>query len=330
MYFNTQDNSTDMNREALYGFGKFLQEYEVIVSFKIDEEDRKPLILGEKQFVCRFCGKHKPEVTFWKRAHALPQLIGNRSLFTHYECDDCNGRFGRELEVHFGNFMQLNHTMFGVRGKKGYPKFKLTGGSEIINDGGLIDWNGIPQDQLKYDEETRTLTARQKVSSFVPMNVFKTLVKMALAIMPQQDINTFTDTIKWLNSPVNDTGFTVSNLWLLYGAIDSSDRFPHIGASLLKRKKLTDFDLAPMIFRLNYGNFQFDVPVPMFYEEKMIPCKQLPYLPNRFDLRDGYGAMELRFIDFSFNGPVNNHSMTFELIDKDGTGTVETIKEEVS
>ncbi|WP_167516204.1 HNH endonuclease [Mucilaginibacter metallidurans] len=314
-----------MNRETLFGFGKFLQEYDVLVSFKIDEDDRKPLILERNSFVCRFCGKQKPEVTFKKRAHALPEFIGNGSLFTHCECDDCNGWFGRELEVHFASFMHLNHTMFGVRGKKGYPKFKTTDGTEIVNDGGMIDWQGIPMEQLNHDEKTRTLTATQKVPSFIPANVFKALVKMALTIMPAAQLLTFADTMSWLNAPLNDPRFTTSKLWLAYGAIGSSDRFPHIGAALLKRKKLTDLELVPMIFRLNYGNFQFDVPVPMFHQGKMIPIKQIPYLPNLFDLRDGYGTTHLRLIDFSFTAPVKDHSMSFELVDLDGTGTVETI-----
>lgn len=326
MYFNASDQTIDMNREALFGFAKVLQEYDVLVSFIIDEEERKPHILDKHKFVCRFCGQQKPEVTFKTRAHALPEFIGNGSLFTHAECDDCNSRFGREFESHFANFMHLNHTLFGVRGKKGLPKFKLTNGTEIVNDGGMIDWQGVPTEQLIHDEKARTLTATQKVPSFVPANVFKALVKMALTIMPAEQLTTFVDTFHWLNAPLTDVRFSTTELWLAYGAISSQDRFPFISASLLKRKKLTDFELVPLIFRLNYGNFQFDVPVPMFFQGSMIPIKQIPYLPNLFDLRDGYGATDLRLIDFSFKQPVKDHSMTFELIDLDGTGTEEIIK----
>jgi len=314
-----------MNREALYGFGKFLEEYQIIAAYKIDEEDRKPVILGAKEFKCRFCGRQKPEVTFRKRAHALPESIGNKSLFSHYECDDCNGRFGRDLETHLASFMHLNHTMFGVIGKNGYPKFKLTNGSEIVNDGSFIDWQDIPQENLSYDEALRKLTATEKVPAFIPQNVYKALVKMALTIMPAEELKTFKDTISWLSAPLTDIQFSTPHLWLSYGGIGSDDRFPHIGAFLLKRKKLTDFELVPMIFRLSYANFQFDVPVPLFREGNLIPVKQLPYLPNEFNLRDGYAAIELRLIDFAYKGVIRDHSMTFELQDKDGTGTVETI-----
>jgi hypothetical protein len=37
--------------------------------------------LGDKTFqLCRYCGRHEPEVTFKKKAHAFPELIGNKSL----------------------------------------------------------------------------------------------------------------------------------------------------------------------------------------------------------------------------------------------------------
>jgi hypothetical protein len=49
------------------------------------------IFLGDKNSrICRFCGQAKPEVSFRKEAHALPESIGNKSLFTYYECDACN------------------------------------------------------------------------------------------------------------------------------------------------------------------------------------------------------------------------------------------------
>jgi hypothetical protein len=324
MYINFKDQTTDMNRVALFGFNKFLQEYDILASYKIDEGQNKPTILGAKEFKCRFCGKSKPETTFRNRAHALPEFIGNSSLLSHYECDNCNSRFGRELESQFANFMQLNHTMFAVKGKSGFPKFKLTNGTSIKSDGKLIDWDGIPNDKLSYDNYTSTLVATQKVPSFVPVAVYKALLKMALTIMPHDELKTFSETMNWLNAPIHNNGFEIQPLWVLYGSLNSNDRFPHIGASLLKRKNLKDFEIAPMLFRLNYANFQFDLPLPLFYKGKMIPLKQMPYLPNLFDLRDGYGTLDMRFIDFSYGGVISDHSMTFTLVDQDGTGIFET------
>ena len=48
----------------------------------------KKFFLGDKaNRQCRFCEKRSPEVTFRKKAHAIPELLGNKSLITYYECD---------------------------------------------------------------------------------------------------------------------------------------------------------------------------------------------------------------------------------------------------
>ena len=57
------------------------------------------IYLGNKDYkVCRFCGKKESEVTFNKIAHATPECTGNRYLASYYECDECNKKFGRQLE----------------------------------------------------------------------------------------------------------------------------------------------------------------------------------------------------------------------------------------
>ncbi|MBV8095742.1 MAG: hypothetical protein JO110_21445, partial [Acetobacteraceae bacterium] len=67
--------------------------------------------LGDKHDrVCRFCGEHEPKVTFKDRAHAIPEALGNKSLFTNYECDICNHAFGEGIEKHLGNWSKPSRT----------------------------------------------------------------------------------------------------------------------------------------------------------------------------------------------------------------------------
>lgn len=48
------------------------------------------IVLGDTENrTCRFCGLHEPRVTFRHEAHAIPEALGNRSIFTNYECDSC-------------------------------------------------------------------------------------------------------------------------------------------------------------------------------------------------------------------------------------------------
>ncbi|WP_410170263.1 HNH endonuclease [Agrobacterium tumefaciens] len=47
---------------------------------------------------CRFCDRAEPEVSFKGVAHAIPESLGNKTIESMYECDDCNSLFGRGIE----------------------------------------------------------------------------------------------------------------------------------------------------------------------------------------------------------------------------------------
>ena len=81
-------------------------------------EPGKKIMLGDRvNRTCRFCGKRSPEVTFEKQAHAIPECLGNKSLFTAYECDACNGFFGTGIENDFGNWSKPQHILGRIRQK---------------------------------------------------------------------------------------------------------------------------------------------------------------------------------------------------------------------
>ncbi len=90
-----------------------------------------PFVSDKKQFLgskdgqtCRYCSRGKPAVSFKKDAHAVPHLLGNRSIFAHYECDSCNEQFSVSLEDHLGKLLLPVRAVLGIRGKKGVPSFK--------------------------------------------------------------------------------------------------------------------------------------------------------------------------------------------------------------
>lgn len=80
------------------------ERYQIAAAWSVRPEDK--IFLGDKDGrKCRFCGRAKPEVSFRKEAHALPESIGNESLFTYYECDTCNQAFGEGCENDFGKLV---------------------------------------------------------------------------------------------------------------------------------------------------------------------------------------------------------------------------------
>lgn len=86
--------------------------------------------------------------------------------------------------------MHLDHSIFGVKGRNGFVKFK-TKDATIQTDGAKVAWSDIPNENLEFDEKTFSLTIRQKMATYVPVAVYKCLVKMALTIMPEEDVPHF-------------------------------------------------------------------------------------------------------------------------------------------
>ncbi len=75
--------------------------YEPLVIYHLNNVQEIMLRDSSAKRTCRFCGKSEPEATFKKVAHAIPHFIGNRTLKSEYECDDCNGKVFSPMESQF-------------------------------------------------------------------------------------------------------------------------------------------------------------------------------------------------------------------------------------
>ena len=78
--------------------------YELIGSWALQPGKKEPVLGKTGIQSCRFCGGSSPEVSFQQEAHAIPEALGNKTLFTSYECDNCNQKFGRGIENDLGNW----------------------------------------------------------------------------------------------------------------------------------------------------------------------------------------------------------------------------------
>src|SRR5271156_6826188 len=99
------------------------EHYQIVSAWCLRPGEK--IFLGDKEKrKCRFCGETTPKVSFRKQAHALPECIGNKSLFTYYECDTCNKGFGDGCENDFGNWSLPMRTMSRICGGNGIPTIK--------------------------------------------------------------------------------------------------------------------------------------------------------------------------------------------------------------
>lgn len=78
--------------------------YEVAAHYLLD--GAAPRAIGDEgRRVCRFCERTEPAATFAAGRLALPEYLGNRSLFTFEECDECHDQFRAGVGAELGRFV---------------------------------------------------------------------------------------------------------------------------------------------------------------------------------------------------------------------------------
>ncbi len=110
----------------------FAEQYDVIARYPLVAP--RPILLSldnPDHRQCRFCGRDPTQTRFRNDAHAVSNLLGNKSLFSLNECNDCNTYLGQKFEDHLGKWSNLARVLARVPGKKNkVPKFK--GGDGLV------------------------------------------------------------------------------------------------------------------------------------------------------------------------------------------------------
>jgi hypothetical protein len=293
------------------------------------------LIKGKKEFIgtksnrkCRFCGKNTNETTFRMVAHALPEFIGNKTLIANDECDICNERFSRTVEDHMAKFLQLYRTIGRIPGKKGVPSFKnkkqnlridlKPSGLEIIQD---------PYNQaIEFNPELQQLTITSTMHPHIPVAVYKCLTKMAVSIMPKEELIDFRETIQWINLEEHGSELfeelNYSLKFCLLVVSPGSMPYRNIHTLLLKRKNETD-PVPYMIYVVAFGNLLLQVIIPCPKQDQLLDGKQvgMGYYRVPLDTNHSYNETKLRVIDLSSKQVVSDGifktTMAYDSIDFD-------------
>lgn len=223
---------------------------------------------------CRFCGKGENEVSFGNTAHVFPESIGNAVLASNYECDDCNQFFGNTIENEYGNFFSLYHSIMQIRGKSGVPKcgYKVPCSkrtdkcvkycvniSWIDNKLCAAECKEVSNQYVKRSDHKITIS--KPIGKCCPIAVFKAIVKMAITVMPIEELSLFTNTINWIRNPEHFNIYNDKKLLVRYQMIPGFNvtKYPHY---LLFRRKNTIFDKPYMLFNLTYGCFSLFIEIP--------------------------------------------------------------------
>lgn len=254
----------------------FAHHYESFLKISIfpDQQTVRDQYLGVKENrICRFCTASPGQGrTFKDRAHAIPEFFGNRRLFSYYECDGCNSFFSR-LEDSAAKYFQLDLTLNRVEGKRGVPKFKSQRKDYYVRDdaGGLV----VALEDLSPGVVVRPLRREIQLNwirhPYRPLAVYKTLLKIALTLIPDQEVANFFDSYSWLRRPLfGINSQSVINPSAYVCSTNQEDRGFHF--SLLRRKRHVDF-LPYMFMYVEFcrKSYMSTVPSPKRDSSMILP-----------------------------------------------------------
>lgn len=244
--------------------------YELINNWFVSPGEK--VILGDKSNqTCRFCSQSKPEVSFNNIAHAIPEALGNKSIATHYECDECNSFFGQSIENDLGNWTKPNRVFARIRGKNGVPKIKKIGATngwriEYKEQSGLHISSYEDDPIFEINEEEKFVTFTVVRDAYTPVGVLKAFMKIGLTLIPENEIENFRLLLEWIKQKDYSVSFA-ETMPLIHTFVPGPMRSDVLAVSLLRRKNATQ-NLPYLFLVVGYGNDIFQVWLPSEVKDK--------------------------------------------------------------
>lgn len=113
------------------------------------------------------------------------------------------------------------------------------------------------------DKETNSIKIVGE-RTYTPVNVLKTLVKMALSVMPENEMINVVETKKWLQNQKVE-GYVFNAFIRLY-----REALPFTSCLVLKKKDNVTDNIPFYQFVLAYKSFVIQVPIPFIEVDKLL------------------------------------------------------------
>ncbi|MCI9843518.1 HNH endonuclease [Flavobacterium pectinovorum] len=191
--------------------------------------------------VCKFCLKTSKENTFKNIPHVIPELLGKNNYTSNDECDSCNKLFGA-YETDLSNYISPYQTLIGQKTKSKIPIFQSRKDSaeksttiKYIDGKPNINFNNNLVD-FHYDYTNKLISMNLKKKKFIPLNVYKSLVKIGLSLCPRNELEDYKKTIEWLAKNDSESEIVYDIPLNLYRTRFANKYYDKPFASLYKRR----------------------------------------------------------------------------------------------
>lgn len=243
-------------------FDNFCKKYQILRAGAVHPDDEY-IYLGEKEKkkrTCKYCSKSWPDTSFKKIAHAFPVLMGNKKLIDNLECDKCNEHFSKYLENELANYINPARTLSRIKGRTGVPKYKDHETSFQVSFENLSDMQ-IVVPEGKWDSaidlENSRIKIEMKRAPYHPVAIYKTFLKMAISVMPEEYLPEMSENIAWLLR--EDHVCLVDHLpffeWFVNGPVEPYT----LTYGLCKAK---EDGICRFTFFFSISNYHFQIPIP--------------------------------------------------------------------
>jgi hypothetical protein len=284
------------------------EHYKVVQLGSTGGENRSVYLPQDGTGRCRYCDKKAPDVAFRTKAHAFPEQIGNKTLVDLAECDDRNKHFGNMLDNDFAKWTQPWRSAFRVIGSSGIPTTKSRDRKMRIEADDISNLrlfvSRIDENRL-FDSDDKLLRLKVDRPAYVPMGVFKCMVKMSLAVMPEVYARECGHLKKWILEPTHTfESYRFRPLIVLLQLVPVPMPAGVITYALLRRTN--DDDAIPyMIFVLQFSHVQLQIALPMHEQDGAFvdgaPFELVPFpnLGGLVDVETKFGKGRTLVLDMS-------------------------------
>lgn len=280
---------------------RFFKNYDRVVVYPFSS--RRRIILGGRQpRACRYCGQSAARVGFSQEVHAIPAFLGNCSVFSHYECDECNNAFSEYLEDHFAKMLHGLRTIIRVKGRKTVPSYKTTRKLtriDVVANRIEVAQN-VADPVVEVDQENQSATFNLETQPFIPLAVYKCMAKIALSVMPESELPHFARTMTWVRDRDHTRGDEDFTNAFMYRAFTPGPFPERHGRVELCRRRHDLLRIPYMVLIVACMNLTFQAYVPLCQrDEHLLGEVPFPLFPADEIFRYEYGKTEFKNMDLS-------------------------------
>lgn len=225
-------------------------------------KNNKPELRSSSQRVCRFCGLSYGATSFKHDAHLISSFLGNKNLFSDFECDNCNSIFNK-YENQLDNFIGPLRVFWETKEiKLKNPDKKAV--IENINFYSNPNFKSISREDIsdntfQFNRQLGKTDIQLVKLPYVPLLVYKSVLKYALSCLDEVEILDYKLAIKYL---VSHTLYVrgAPNILVYNFPITQGYKSPF---AVLYKKKTPNEDLCTHVFSLHFMNYIYQIIIPL-------------------------------------------------------------------